>query len=114
MRTTLVAAALAAFSTPALAAFPVVAIGEFCDVNVAFCQPGEATLEAGGVGSLYFPLAAASLPIEWRRNGNNFDMIVDGYAFRGTLANGCASGGDIYPVGQPGLVSAYEWYLCVN
>ena len=114
MRTTIFAAALAAFSTPALAAFPVIATGEFCALDVAFCQPGEAYLQAGGVGSLFLPFAGFAIPLQWRRNGNSFDMITDGYVFRGTLAAGCASGGDIYPVGQPAMSIAYEWYLCVN
>lgn len=108
MRSLLLASGMLA-ATPAFAS-PVRASGTFCDASS--CETITATFQSDGTGILTD--GGMSFPLRWRRNGSNFDMIVDSSVFRGTLSAGCVSGDNYFTLGSPGAPVAYDWFLCVD
>lgn len=108
MRHLLFAAGLLA-STPAFA-FPLDASGSFCDRYT--CQDVIATFEANGSG--WLTAGGMGYALQWRRNGRDFELLVDQSVFQGTVSGGCVSGSSYYTLGAYTAPIPYEWELCVN
>lgn len=107
MRQMLLVAGLLA-STPAFA-FPLEASGTFCDRFS--CQDVIATFDANGSGRLI--AGGMGYALQWRRNGRDFDLLVDQSVFQGTVSGGCVSGSSYYTLGANLAPIPYDWQLCV-